>query len=352
MALNPALMNLVSKTKHKYAGGGIGDVEKLKDGRNTLRLIVPKPGEVSWVPESGQFWRDLGVHWIKTEENGKPIAVIGDTEICYGEPSLLNAAIDKAIVSAHDEESKKLYKDWKARKSVLINAVNRTENDKVSTFELTPTTFHKILELAELYAADDMDIFDADNGFDIVITKTGRGLNTSYDVAAAPLAPGKTFKPVTADQVRAAPDLDELIKRNYFREDEKKALMVVAQTSGITMPQLAAPETPTAALTSSSAAVSDAKETSSTPAPAPAPSQPAPATPPQSQQPSQADVLAAKRAELEALEAQLSGAAEQPAPAPAPAQEAAPQGGADASISDLPAADQDALLAELANLGN
>ena len=218
---------MVAQAKAKYAGNA-GSAIKPKEGRNVYRILAPTPDIAPWVGENGQFWADLGVHWIKAEPNGKPIAVVGDCDICYQQPSVLNAAIEMAISKALDEDSKKLYQEWRARKSVLINVIDRSTGTE-EILELTPTTFGKILDLIEMYANEDVDILDPQTGCDIIITRTGKGLNTNYEVAVAPLAPGKKFEPVTKEQLARAKNLHEFIAQNYFRGEEQKALNAIAQ---------------------------------------------------------------------------------------------------------------------------
>jgi hypothetical protein len=324
MALSPALSKLVSQSKNKYAGSG-GKTSKPKEGRNTYRLVY------KLFNGDERFWRDLGVHWIKAALDAKPIAVVGDCDIVYQKPSVIKTAIDMAISNAVDEDSKKLYEEWKARPSVVINVINRGEGDNLEVLELTTTTFGKVLDIIQLYEAEGQDVLDPNQGYDIVITKSGKGLQTNYDVAVAPLAPGKTFKPVTKDQLDRATNLDDFIAQNYFRGEEQKALNAIAQIAGIRVPQLtsiAGATTPVASLTSPSAVVADAKVT--TPA-----------------APIVVDELEERRKQILARQAAMAAelaALENPAPAAPPVTGAAP--------APLSQSEQDALLDELDNLGS
>ena len=256
MAISPALKQLMAQKANKYKTSG-GNAKKLKEGRTVLRVIAPKPGEVSWVKEEMEIFRDLGVHWIKPNENAKPMAVVGSSEICYGTVSPLSAAVDMAVASAYDEDSKKLFESWKARTSVLFNAVDRADGVD-DLWEVPKGVWGKIMDLWNLYAEQDFDIFDHATGVDLVITRTGTGLNTKYDVQVMPMMPGKTFAPVPADVVARAKDPNEYIQSNFFRGEEPKALSAIAQLSGVVVPQLGAPATPTAALSSPAATVADA----------------------------------------------------------------------------------------------
>jgi len=349
MGVNPALLELVSKGKNKYAGS-TGKALKPKEGLNTYRIIAPTFDVAPWVGAGGQFWADLGVHWIKADENGKPIAVVGDCDTVYQQPSVLNSAIDMAISSAIDEQSKKLYESWRARKTVLINVIDRDDksNPNPQVLELTTTTFHKVLELIQLYAQNDQDITDPVKGVDIVIRRSGKGLNTEYQVMVSP----GISQPVPAEVVAKAVDLQAYIETNYFKGDEQKALNAITQIAGIALPRLgqaaatsgALGRSPTPALSSPSAVVEGAV-VAPTPTPAAAPAAPQPT--PEEQK--RAALLAQQRKlqeELAAIEAATSTpVVARPAAAPA----AAPAPAADV-VQGLSAADQDQLLAELDQL--
>jgi hypothetical protein len=340
MALNPALRKMVSSAKNKYKNSG-GDTVKPKEGRNTFRIIAPTPEQASWVPASGQFWADLGVHWIKADEAGKPIAVIGDTEIVHQRPSVISTAIGMAIESAMDETTKKLYESWQSRKSILVNAIDRASNEVV-VLELTPTTFGKFLELYEIYADAGQDIGDINSGIDVVLTREGKGLNTKYDLQAAP----GVSQPVTPDQLAACKNLQEFIESKFFRGEEQKALNAIAQIAGVAVPALpgaSGVSTPTAALTSDAASVAPA---------APAPAAAAPAVDPEAEARKQA-ALAAQQAAA----AQAAAPAPTPTPAPAAAAPAVDPTPAPAAApvdtgTGLDKSEEDALLAELDSLTN
>lgn len=351
MALNPALQKLINKKAGQYKGGS-GNTIKPKEGANRYRLIAPKFSDAPWVGESEQFWADLGVHWIKADENGKPLVVLGDCDTVYQQPSVINSAIDMAISSAIDEDSKKLYESWKATRRVIVNVVDRSDDD-THILELTPTTFGKVLDMIGLYAAEGIDITDPENGYDIVISRSGKALNTSYDVAVAPMVPGKPFKKVTKEQMAKADDLPAFIERQFFRGEEQKALNCIAQIAGIAVPAMTSTpalsshvSTPTAALSSPSAAVADAS--------GPTAEELAKAKTEADAQKAANDELEARRKmilerqarELAELEAASKPAASKPAASEAPVVEDAQSEG----MADLSQDEQDKILAELDSL--
>jgi hypothetical protein len=334
MALNPALAKMISGATNKYKGAG-GKALKPKEGRNTYRLLVD--------PNStDQFWADQAVHWIKPDENAKPIAVVGDCDVVYQRPSVINAAIEMAVNSAHDDVSKKLFESWKSRKSVILPVIERPKTDEAELLELTPTTFGKVLDLIQLYMDSGQNIIDAEAGLDIVITRSGKGLNTEYDVAVAPGAP----KAVPAAVFTNLPDPLAYIEREYFRGEEQKALNAIAQIAGVAVPKLGAPShvsTPTAALTSAAATV----------APAAAPVTPAPA-PVHVAEAANAvvDEAAARREALLKRQAEMAAELAAMELEAAPAAPVAPA----AAVAETPAvaglsvSEQDAILAELDGL--
>ena len=364
MAISPALKQLMAQKANKYKTSG-GNARKLKEGRTVIRVIAPKPGEAPWVKEELEIYRDLGVHWIKPTLDGKPIAVVGSSEICKGVISPLSAAVDMAIANAYDEDSKKLYESWKARTSVLFNAVDRADGVD-DLFEVPKGVWGKIMDLWNLYAEQDMDIFDPQHGVDLAITRTGTGLNTKYDVTVMPIMPGKFFTPVPAEVIARAKDPSEYIESNFFRGDEPKALNAISQISGVVIPQIGGPATPTAALTSQAATVADAPVAQQT-APAADPAalaaamaaqkaaQEAQAAQAQAAADKAAQDAAAQRAALEAQLAALNTA--QPAVVtpqvvtPTEVVNPAPAVSASTSLSDLPADQQDELLRQLAAIG-
>jgi hypothetical protein len=251
MALSPALQKLVSQAANKYSRSS-GNRIKPKEGTNRYRILVPDADV--------QFWADLGVHWIKTElESNKPVAVVGCRDVVFQEVCEIDTAIDQAIASAFDEDSKKLYESWRAKKSVLLNVLDRskgsTNPDEVQILEVTTTTFGKIMGLVQEYAEEDQDVLDPKNGIDISISRSGKGLNTEYSVNAAP----GTSQPVKKEHLAGCHNLLDHINKEFFKGEETKAINAIAQIAQINVPRIGS-KTPTAALTSRAAQVREEEE--------------------------------------------------------------------------------------------
>jgi len=280
MALSPALRKSVNEAKNKY-GRSDGKRIKPKEGRNVYRFLAPTEAQAPWVGPTGKFWAELGVHWIKAEKNGKPIVVVGSRDVCYQEPCPVGTAVDLAIANAHDEQSKGIYEEWKVSKNILFNVIDRTtnpDNEEVEILELRPSAAQQVWDLMEQYDDAGQDITDLANGVDIVVTRTGKGMNTEY---TANVKPGVS-KPVKKDAIAKCHDLHDHIAKEFFRGDETKALNAIGQIAGIPQSKLIAiaggaaagataaltagtsnaARTPAAALTSTATAVEDATETS------------------------------------------------------------------------------------------
>lgn len=231
MALNPAMMALIKGAKAKHTRGGNNKTVKLKEGKTQVR-ILPSP-----LGEESPFWQDLGVHWIKAEKNGKPLAVVGCHDHTYDTPCPVCAAIDKAAKATSDDESLALVKDWKGKKSVLVNALIRKFNGGASEsgnepviLEMTSTTFGAMCGIIEEYAEEYGNVLDLKTGMDFVITRSGKGLDTEYTVMPAP-----KNEPVPKGVMEKVTDLAEFVKNEYFEASkETKGLNAIASVTGVT----------------------------------------------------------------------------------------------------------------------
>jgi hypothetical protein len=249
--LSPALAALIKGAKQKY-DRNTSRTYKIKEGKTTVRIL--QVGDE-------KFWADLGVHWIKMEKNGKPVAVVGCHDVCYEAPCPIDTAIEKAMLAAVDDDAVAIIKDWKVRKSVLVNALIRKgddASDEPVILEIKPSTFSNIMSIAEEYGEEVGNIFDTKNGIDLVIERKGKGLDTEYSVMPAP-----TSKAVPAEALKKLHNLDDYIAKEFFRGDEKKALTAIANYTGIDVSGIAGPSTATKRLTS--ATVEEADEERPTP---------------------------------------------------------------------------------------
>ncbi|TXM96262.1 hypothetical protein FV222_18650 [Methylobacterium sp. WL103] len=299
MALSPEMMKLIKGAKNRFSRGG-GKTVKIKEGKTTVRILQTEL----------QFYRELGVHWIK-DEAGKVTAVVGCSDVVYGRPCPIDAAIEKAAKVASDDAMVKLIAEWKTRKSVLLKALIRDGSDgspDPQILEVTPTTFGSIMAMVEEYGSD-TDPFDADEGMDFIITRSGKGKDTEYKV----MPKLKGAERVTKDQMAKAKelDLDAFIEKEFFRGDENKALTSISEIAGISL-AIAPPARAAGLLTGKSASVAD--DTDDSPLP-----DERPATKPAARRPAPAPV-----AEIEEVEPEEEVVEVKPAPKAAPKAAAKP----------------------------
>ena len=221
-SMSPALQEMLKKAKTKYANN-TGKTVKLKEGKTRVRILQKS--------ETDKFWADLAVHWIKADKNGKPMAVVGCVDVIKDEPCVVCQAIETAVAAAVDDESLEIIKSWKARKSILVNALIRDGADaseEPQILEMTSSTFGAILTIMEEYGAELGNILDAKDGIDFIIERRGKGLDTEYTVM-----PAAKSKPVDKTVLDRMHDLDAYIEANYLRGEEQKALRAIAQITGI-----------------------------------------------------------------------------------------------------------------------
>lgn len=159
--------------------------------RNRYRIL---PGWDAANPEV--FWQDFGQHYIKGVD-GKIKAVITCQDKSFGDVCPVCNAIDRAIPMTHDDMTLKLLESAKAGAKVLFNVVE-PESDKpneVKILAVAPSVFlgagrgtdkvGGILQLIEEAAEEGINMFDLNEGFDIIIQKSGEGLSTRYSVSRA-----------------------------------------------------------------------------------------------------------------------------------------------------------------------
>lgn len=225
MSLKPEFLALIKGAKNKYSRN-TSRTMKLKEGKTRIRVLQASA--------ETKFWADLGVHWIKTEKGGKPAGVVGCHDHVHNEPCPVCTMIEKCIRSAVDDESLQLYKEMKTKRSVLVNALIRSGEDKSDEpviLELTPTTFGNILSMIETYADDYGNVLDPKTGMDFTIERKGKGLDTEYTVM-----PNPKSEPVPKTALDKMADLDDFIEKEFFRDNESKMLSILSQMSGLPAP--------------------------------------------------------------------------------------------------------------------
>lgn len=172
---------------------------KVSDGDNRVRVLT------GWTEEgmfAGQFWREVAQHWNVSPDAKGPVlctkrtpGLDGDCPICDFLEQLKNDNLD-------DIAAQELVKDLRAKTAYLLNIVDTVDptytvkdvsefkkakpdadlpfevgDIKVQVYPATVSVFNQILSTIR---SNEADITDPESGHDIVITKSGKGMNTRY----------------------------------------------------------------------------------------------------------------------------------------------------------------------------
>lgn len=171
----------------------------LPDGKTTLR-ILPNPTD----PEE-LFFADFGQHWVKSKskKNAKGQSAIVGVALCvqkaYDEPCPYCDAISEALGHMDDNAHEfsdaeiKLMEEAKSRSRVLINAAIRVGggNYEVKMVDLPKTAFNALIDLIDEWGDE---IVSPTGGRDVVFTRSGSGINTTYQCVPASKSGGDIEK--------------------------------------------------------------------------------------------------------------------------------------------------------------
>lgn len=201
---------------------------KPPQGKSIIRILP------TWKTDgSQQFWHDFGNHYVK-DEKGDLKAVYVCVDKTYNRPCEICEAIRKSYDHAATDGQIKALDESKASGRVVLNALMRAgtgaDPKKPFLLDISPKMFGQIIDIWEEYG----DIFDVEEGLDLVFNRTGTGMKTEYSVQPCP--PKKNTPTVSKAVIDQIVDLDEWAAQE-FEAGAKKALTAVSATVGL----LAAP---------------------------------------------------------------------------------------------------------------
>lgn len=224
-----SIQDLVAKTKKQQAAKKAANLRTMKphSGKHTYRILPTwrlntMPEECK--KEAQPFWHDFAMHWVRAEKGGKPIAYVC-LDKTFGQECPVCSAIGRGISASTDDDTVELLKDANAAQKYLFNVLHRSGDkpDEVQVMEVGQKIFDQVLEFVSEYG----DITSLKEGMDIIITREGSGLETSYTVM-----PSMKSKPVDAAVMEKLLDLDAVVQQ----ENETKlnlALDNLSKASGV-----------------------------------------------------------------------------------------------------------------------
>lgn len=215
------------------------DMAAKKSRQNTLK---PAPGKhtyrilPSWRGgDDKQFWHDFGMHFIKTRESGtKPAAVYVCSEKTFGKPCEVCSSVEKLMAVSTDDDMTQMLKEAKSAQRYLMNVIHLTgpEPTKSQIMECGNGVFEAVCNLIEEYG----DITDPTEGIDIIITRTGAGLETKYTVM-----PAAKSQPANTKALGEMANLDDFVSQEN-PAGETKALTAVGVIVGLLPSASSAPK--------------------------------------------------------------------------------------------------------------
>lgn len=207
---------------------------RIPDGRSRWRVLPSWRGA-----DDINIAHAFGQHFVK-DAAGDLKAVHMCLDKTYGKYCPICNALQIAIKNSNDE-TQKILEESKSGSRFLLNAyqVVKDKTPEVVILETPPSVFEMINDLIDQKADDQevededgnlvtepgVDMLDVKKGFDIIITKSGKGLNTKYTVL-----PASTPTRVPPALLENLNDLDAYVKQEHA-ETELKALNVLERVS-------------------------------------------------------------------------------------------------------------------------
>lgn len=159
------------KLKRTDMGGGGGGFISLKEGKTVVR-ILPEVGKMD------AFYQTVGVHNLPGNDNKR---VYCPAFTSMGELPCPICDLVKRLYQAGDKASKALAQQLRVSKKYWINVINRADETPVPLILTAGTTIFN--PIASAVSDEDYgDIWDPENGVDVVIKRTGEGMQTKYEV--------------------------------------------------------------------------------------------------------------------------------------------------------------------------
>lgn len=227
--MTTSFQDILNKRRQELNEKNRPKAEKIRDGRNRYRLL---PG---WRKNGDPtFDHSFGQHFIK-DATGAIVAVYVCTSHTFGNSCQICDAIRAGFRAKPDPTTEELLKEAGASKQILVNMLHRDgkEPNKPMVFGLPVSVYEDIFKVIEQYWEDGVNALDLDTGVDLIIDRTGSGINTRYSVMVAPKS-----SPVSKDVLNNLVDLDEYVKQES-EQGLVKALAAMSNVSGL----LAAPAT-------------------------------------------------------------------------------------------------------------
>lgn len=221
-----AMLKKQREKQNQQAAGRFFETTTPLSGKHSYRILPP-------FNEEGMLFQEWGQHWIPTEDGKKTSVpcqrkIFGDDHHCE-----VCDAISAAIRTASDDDEVKRFKDMYATQRFLVNVLITDQQDKKDEPQILEIgrQLHEQLEALLLAGFDDdCNITELEGGYNINITRTGTGMNTSYTATMA-------MKPSDVKPAKDTHKLDEVVKI-HAAKSAQNALKQIALAAGALPPAL------------------------------------------------------------------------------------------------------------------
>ena len=204
MALNMSKVNEKQEELNKPRGDF--NFFSPKDGRNVIRICPPKG-------DKDVFWKEADTHFGVGPEGKLVICSKMFKKKC---PVCNEVA---RLRKTGNKEDQKLADKMKVNHRAYINIIDRNDPDKVDVPQIYNCGNSVLKELINLVCDPEYgDITDFNSGFDITLTKSGKGMNTEYKVTPKRKESQATTSITEEELQEALPDLDSLVVEKSVEE--------------------------------------------------------------------------------------------------------------------------------------
>lgn len=206
MGLNMDKIKRRQEELNKPRGGNDYDFWTPQPGRNVIRVCPPKGDKET-------FWAECDVHYNVGPDN-KMVVCLGT----FGKPCPVCEAVEE-LESSGNKDDKALASKMRYSHKVYLNVIDREgeeESDSVKVLGCGNSIFKEILNL--ICDPDYGDITDIEEGYDLIITKKGKGLKTEYTVNAKPKQTPTSDDLSEEELQEALIDLDTLVVEKTYAE--------------------------------------------------------------------------------------------------------------------------------------
>lgn len=194
---------------------------KLKAGKNRIRLL---PGWEKGAEE--RFFQDFGQHFIKDESDTIKAVYLCKNATHEQDCPVCNA-IAQGIKNCGDDDLAKVLEKSRPSRTVLVNALmlDSEEPNTPQILEIKRSVFGQLIEIISEWGAE--AVFDPNVGKEILISRDGKGLNTTYTAQITP----KTSA-YNASVLAKLNNLADYVKQESD-EQERRAIGAVNSVAGL-----------------------------------------------------------------------------------------------------------------------